>query len=267
MNKENKSYHMIAGLPRSGSTLLCNILNQNPRFRATATSGLQKVLTGVKTGWDQVIEHHVNIDFEKRKNVLKSIVDGYYKDTNQEVIFDKNRAWMSEPEMAQLALGQGAKMICCVRSYKDILASFEKLFRSQNAYFDVLDKRNLGSNFTTVEQRCDVWASNTGPVGSSKIILEELVKRNFIPIFIEFDKLTKTPETTLRYLYEELGEEYFEHDFTNVEQTTHEEDYFHGMLNLHSIKSKVEYFPSNAKNIIGEVLCDKYKGGEFWKNI
>lgn len=262
----NKKYHIIAGLPRSGSTLLCNILNQNPRFKASGTSGLQKVLSGVKSGWDTITEHQANINLEIKKNVLKSIVDGYYKDIDKEVIFDKNRSWMSEPEMAKLVFGEDVKIICCVRSYKDILASFEKLFRSQNAYFDIADKKNLGLKFTTVEQRCEVWTSNSGPVGSSKILLEELLKRGIIPIFVEFDKLTKTPETTLRYLYEELGEEYFEHDFNNIEQTTFEEDYFHGILNLHSIKPKVEYSKPNTINIIGEDICNKYQGGEFWKN-
>lgn len=38
--EEAKKYYFISGLPRSGSTLLANILAQNPRFHATATSGI-----------------------------------------------------------------------------------------------------------------------------------------------------------------------------------------------------------------------------------
>ena len=34
------STHFISGLPRSGSTLLANLLAQNPRFHSTATSGI-----------------------------------------------------------------------------------------------------------------------------------------------------------------------------------------------------------------------------------
>ena len=35
-----KQIHFITGLPRSGSTLLCNVLNQNPEFYAGSTSPL-----------------------------------------------------------------------------------------------------------------------------------------------------------------------------------------------------------------------------------
>lgn len=48
--------HLISGLPRAGSTLLCNILAQNPRFHATATSGILEMLFRVRNGWDTVEE-------------------------------------------------------------------------------------------------------------------------------------------------------------------------------------------------------------------
>lgn len=32
MSRLNKNFYFMAGLPRSGSTLLSSILNQNPRF-------------------------------------------------------------------------------------------------------------------------------------------------------------------------------------------------------------------------------------------
>ena len=37
-------FHFISGLPRSGSTLLQNILSQNPRFYCSPTSGLFDLL-------------------------------------------------------------------------------------------------------------------------------------------------------------------------------------------------------------------------------
>ena len=38
--KSARKFHFISGMPRSGSTLLAAILNQNPRFRAGMTSPL-----------------------------------------------------------------------------------------------------------------------------------------------------------------------------------------------------------------------------------
>ena len=49
-----KRLYFVAGLPRSGSTLLCNILMQNPAIYASATSGIPEVLRGIRDGWDLV---------------------------------------------------------------------------------------------------------------------------------------------------------------------------------------------------------------------
>src|SRR5438874_8813939 len=44
MPKSVRKFHFISGLPRSGSTLLAAILNQNPRFRAGMTSPLADIM-------------------------------------------------------------------------------------------------------------------------------------------------------------------------------------------------------------------------------
>lgn len=42
---QNKEIFFISGLPKSGSTLLCNILSQNPEFFVSkATSGCIEIL-------------------------------------------------------------------------------------------------------------------------------------------------------------------------------------------------------------------------------
>ena len=51
-----KKFYFIAGLPRSGSTLLANILAQNPKFHTTSTSGVMDVMFGVRNNWDNLIE-------------------------------------------------------------------------------------------------------------------------------------------------------------------------------------------------------------------
>ena len=51
-----KTIHLISGLPRSGSTLLANLLAQNPRFQATASSGILDVLFNVRNIWDTLGE-------------------------------------------------------------------------------------------------------------------------------------------------------------------------------------------------------------------
>ena len=77
-----KKYYFISGLPRSGSTLLTAILNQNPNFYSDIASPLQDMLENTITYMSET-DYSININSEQRKNVLKSIVDGYYKDNGR----------------------------------------------------------------------------------------------------------------------------------------------------------------------------------------
>jgi sulfotransferase len=74
-----KSFAFISGLPRSGSTLLCNILAQNPETKVSkATSGLHDVLFGVRNQWDRLVEHQAEgVDPARLKRVLQSIFHSY----------------------------------------------------------------------------------------------------------------------------------------------------------------------------------------------
>src|SRR5581483_9536721 len=108
MNNATKKFVFLGGLPRSGSTLLCNILAQNPAIHSTATSGCMDVLFGVRNSWDQLIEHKANPDREgnnrTKLRVLHAILQAYYADVERSVIIEKCRGWISLLEMAERML-------------------------------------------------------------------------------------------------------------------------------------------------------------------
>ena len=72
---QDKKIFFISGLPRSGSTLLCNILAQNPAFFVTkATSGCIEILFSIRNQWDRITEHQAEgINREQLRSVLKEI--------------------------------------------------------------------------------------------------------------------------------------------------------------------------------------------------
>ena len=96
--------YFISGLPRSGSTLLCNILLQNPKFHVTATSGLLDVLYNVRNQWNNLIEFQTaskQWSDATQLRVLQSIISGYFGDVTKPIIFDKSRGWLAYIELAQ----------------------------------------------------------------------------------------------------------------------------------------------------------------------
>ncbi len=265
IEKLDKKYYFISGLPRSGSTLLCNILAQNPRFHTTSTSGIMDVMFGVRNQWDKLVEFKASPNPEGKLRVLRGILGSYHSNTDKPVVFDKCRGWLSLLEMAEEVLGHKAKVLVPVRDMRDVLASFEKLFRETAKTAQIAQEGQNYFGFQTVQGRVDMWMKPDQPVGLAYNRITDAIRRGYSDrmFLVNFDDLTSHPKETMKAIYKFLGEEPFEHDFNNVKQVTWENDDVHGMKGLHDIRSKVEPVPEQWPNVLGQ-FAEKFGQLNFW---
>lgn len=264
----DKTIHFIAGFPRAGSTLLCNILNQNPRFNATATSGILDIVLAIRNQWENVNEFRAAPNRVGKNAVMKGILQNYYETGERPpVVFDKSRGWVGNIELAEYVLDRPAKILVPVRNITDILSSFEKLWRKQAHEWQFPQEKAHYPEWQTVEGRAEVWMRNDEPVGIAYNKIRDAINRGFAArlLFIEFEHLTNNPEGTMKQVYKFISEEYYPHDFNNVEQTTSENDDIHGIPGLHTIRSKVAPLISDADKILGEEVMEKYNDAQFWR--
>ncbi len=266
VKKEEKTFHFVAGMPRSGSTLLCNILAQNPRFHATGTSGIMDVMFNVRNVWNNLIEFKAAPDQAGEIRVLKGILRNYYENIEKPVIFDKCRGWLSLLEMVETAIGGKAKVLVPVRDMRDVLASFEKLWRETSKTKQVAQESVNYFKFQTIEGRTETWLQIDQPVGLAYNRIVDAIKRGYSDrmCIIDFDEMTRDPETMFKKIYAFLGEEYFEHNFDHVEQVTWEDDSVHGFVGLHNIRNKVEPMTPQWPKVLG-AFAEKYGSLNFWK--
>ena len=257
--------HFVSGLPRSGSTLLMNILGQNPRFGVSGTSGMLEIMFGVRNLWDK-LEEHQTMDKEesqmRKQHTLFSIVHGYHAGNQKEITFDKARGHPAHIEMLEWTLGRQIKMIVTVRDVRDILSSLELQWRegSQHSQIAIEEGQERYLKAQTVAGRCETWAKGM-PVGLAYDRIKDAIHKGHRDKmhFIHFEELTKHPKSVMNGIYEFLEEEPFEHDFNNVQQVTHEDDRIHGM-DLHTIRPKVEPVPSRWQKVLGKQLAQRYAG-------
>lgn len=263
----DKTYYFVSGLPRSGSTLLCNILAQNPRFHTTSTSGVMDVIFGVRNSWDHHIEFRANPNAAAKLRVMRGILDSFYADIERPVVFDKCRGWLSLIEMAEEIVGHKVKILVPVRDMRDVLASFEKIWRDNAKDSQSKDEVENYMDFQTIQGRTEVRLRPDQPVGLAYNRLIDAVQRGYADrlLLVDFDDLTHEPKRTMDKIYDFLGEERFEHDFDNVEQVTWENDEVHGLKGLHDIRSKVAPIPPRWPEILGDFAV-QYEKLNFWKN-
>jgi sulfotransferase len=255
----NKTYHFITGLPRSGSTLLSSIFKQNPRFHASISDPLATLVKGVVETCQEGPGMKFEVPIERRRNLVYHLFEGYYADVDKPVIFNTNRAWtLLTPLMKELY--PNSRMIVCVRDIKWILDSFELAHRR-----NPLSKNTFhGGPGGNVYSRAEGMMTDEGIVGFPYIGIKQAItsaeKKNIM--LVEYDQLCKNPKGIVKAIYNFIGEEQFEHDFDNVEQSWDEYDSEIGLA-LHQVRKKVEYKP--RETILPPDLIAKYSNMEVWR--
>lgn len=255
----NKKYHMITGLPRSGSTLLSSILKQNPRFHASITDPLAILTKGVIDTSQDGPGMKTEVPIERRKNTVRGLFGGFYSDVDKEVVFNTNRAWSYGLNMVK-EIFPSSRMIVCVRDIKWVLDSFENAYRR-----NPLEKNTVfGGVGGSVYDRMDMLMDKGGVVEFAYTGVKQAItsaEKNMIMV-VEYDLLCKNPEGMMRAIYNFIGEPYYDHDFDNVEASWDEYDAEIG-LDLHHVRQKVEF--RERETILPPDILSKYTNMEVWR--
>lgn len=256
-----------ASLPRAGSTLLQNILMQNPEFYSTPTSGVIELLLGSRTIYSTGDAFKAQ-DPEQMKigmqNFYKQGLYGFYNAiTDRPYVFEKSRAWVGNYGFLEF-FESDIKMVCMVRDLRSIFTSMEKNFR-KNSHIDPLIVNGVELKNMTTVARIDHF-STTPPVGPSIEWLFEAIHQGYDKKihFIKFEDLTTDPEKEMKKLYNYLGFEYYQHHFTNMEQLTHENDVIHGIFGDHKIKPNIEPLKNDYIEILGKDQSDRIRQHYDW---
>jgi sulfotransferase len=255
----NKTYHFITGLPRSGSTLLSSILKQNPRFHASITDPLADLVRGVIENCQSGPGMKSEVPVERRKNLVTSLFDGYYKDVDKEVIFNTNRAWTYLTNVTR-DIYPKSKFVVCVRDVNWVLDSFESAHR-RNPFSTNSVTGGLSSS---VYQRMESLMKEDGIVGFPYVGIKQAITGPDQPLLflLEYEQLCKQPKETIQALYNFIEEPQFEHDFNDVEASWDEYDSEIG-IKLHDVRKKVEW--RERKFILPPDILSKFQNMEVWR--
>jgi len=255
-----------SSMPRSGSTLLQNILGNNPDIYATPTSGLIEMLNASKKVYSTSAIFKAQDENEMKRAFLyycRYAMRGYFSGlTEKEYVIDKSRGWAVNSSFIQ-SFYPNPKIICIVRDLRDIIASMENNFRKYPYKWDASASEEPKG--VTVGQRVSIWMQSN-PVGNTLLNLKETINRGYDKdmLFIKFEDLTSNPEKEMKRVYKYLELPYFKADYTNIQQVTFEDDKFHGRYGDHKIHSNIQPVKSKAIQLLGSTICNQLKDNNKW---
>lgn len=267
MNPPKHTFYFVAGLPRSGSTLLCNILAQNPQFHVSNTSGVPWLISAIRNNWDALPEFQATRNEAAKKSVMGGILENFYAGVEKPVVFDKSRTWPNLIETMEYCLGAKIKILATVRNLVDILSSLEKLHRQNLTRLQPPGEAVAGVNMSTLQGRCQFWTDGSQVLGGAYNALRDAFARGHRDRFhlVEFKDLTERPAETLAGIYAFLDQPAHMHDFEHVQQASKEDDLRYGWVDLHTIREKIEPVKPDWKTVIGLELGKLFHNVEFWR--
>ena len=250
-----KNIFYQSSLPRAGSTLLQNIIGQNPDFYVTPTSGVLELIFAARHNYTNSPEFKAQ-DHTIMENGFRGFcsegVHGFYNAiTDKPYVLDKSRGWGYYQDFIKFFAGDDIKIICMIRDPRAIISSMEKQHRKNPQLAnEIVDDKSLQG--ITTEQRIDVWVRSQ-PVGLAFDRLRQIISQGNANnmLFVKYEDLTANPKHELKRIYDYLKLPEFNHNYDHVEQITKEDDEIYGIYGDHNIRTKVEVQPNDFNDILG----------------
>lgn len=266
----DKTYHFLAGLPRSGNTLLSAILNQNPDIYSTPLSPLPNLMWSYIDSCNSMEHISRNQENETRaKELLSSFFDTFYKGINKPVIIDREKDWGTPAnlDLIKRFVTPTPKIIITVRDILEIIASF----LAMDADYLKNDTANSGAFINNYRSPKDSIAEflmkPNGDIDKALLGLSSAFYPENKGIFhiVEYNDLILKPEETMSGIYKFLELPDYKHNFKKIEKVESDDDAKLGLpSNLHDIRKSL----SNSKtsiDILSDHIKHKYSNMEFWR--
>lgn len=256
-----------SSLPRAGSTLLQNIIGQNPDFYVTPTSGVLELVFAARLNYTDSAEFKAqDADLMRRgfRSFCKHGVEGFFNAvTDKKYVMDKSRGWGYYRDFLDF-FNPDPKIVCMLRDPRAIFASMEKNHRKNPEKNSGLVNESQMQNIT-VEQRIDNWVANP-PVGLAFERLRQIIREGNDKkmLFIKYEDLMKFPDKEMAKLYRYLEVDNFEHDFTHIQQITKEDDSVYGVYGDHVIKQHLSPVKADWNEVLGKNAAEWVKSHYKW---
>lgn len=220
-----KSFSVICGLPRSGSTLLCNLLSQHEEIYCSSTSPLVagvasyiNTMSSAEETKSLLIADREQAETAMTKSV-KGLVQGWYSFYRGHV-FDKGRGWSYNFRTLKHITDKPFGIVL-VRDPRDVVASIH----ANKDKYPLFDGSPDPISKTRLAQTENLMEPN-GLVGSCITAVEDLIRRSEgDAMFLKYENFVKNPVESVERIAEKIGlDKGFAWDVDNIENQSTDVD-------------------------------------------
>ena len=260
-------FAFLAGLPRTGSTVLGTLLSQHPDLHPTRTSVVRDQMNGVKKfALGESPYYDVKDPESPCWAMMRGMLYGAYEHVTEEVVIEKDRGWAMDTELVHTLTRERARVLSPVRPIPEIIASF------------VLISKKIGKQ-SKIEDELRLAGRESNPWTLSRMIWEKYVYANWrifktgyethpeCFLLIEYEDIVSNPKKTMDLVTTYLDVSPWSPSTTKLKNPNPENDRVYGMPGLHDVKPDLKRTSPPAWEVLGDECYDFWakKNLEFWR--
>ena len=210
MNIDKKVVY-VAGLPRSGSSLMCQLLGQHPDVYSTGQSSplcgaiemFRRNISDSNFLLSQ-LDNDLELVHSRLLASIRGLINGWFEETDLPIVVDKNRGWLKMVQMMNV-IDPDFQMIVCVRDPRQIMGSIEK----QHAKTRLLDFGDQ-TDAHTISNRMSKLFNDDGVIGGPLKSIEHMQDIEDEDIrgrlcYVMYEQLVSSPADSMSFIFNWLG--------------------------------------------------------------
>ena len=261
---EKKQIIYVSGLPRSGSTLITQLVGEHPLVSSnTHSSPLAGLLTNIRhtVSDSDFFLAQLDINFEQAYQQLtlanQGFINGWYAPFESDFVVDKNRLWLGMLETLAV-LDPDFKMIVCLRDLRQVFGSME----AQHQQTRLIDFPGHPDAFSIFNRAKGFFAPDGvigGPlqmIGNMQDITDMELRSRLL--YLCYESLLRKPQEVMQDIFRWLEPPEYDIDFNNLATQPGESDSYYRMKFPHQTHSALKAPPIHdiPKRIEKMVMTD-----------
>lgn len=260
-------FAFLAGLPRTGSTVLGTLLSQHPSLYSTRTSCVRDLINYVKKfNLGESPYFDVKDPASPVWGMMRGMLLGAYEHVTEEVVVEKDRGWAADVALIRKLTNCEPRVLSPVRPIPEIIASF------------ILLSKKIGAT-SKIEDEVRLAGRQSNPWSLSRIIWERYIYANWKVfkagyeqdpdcfLLLEYEDIVTKPRETMALICTYLDVEPWVPATTGLVNPNPENDAVYGMPGLHTVKPVLQRTSPPAWEVLGEECFEFWQSQklEFWK--
>jgi sulfotransferase len=271
----NKTYDFMAGLPRSGSTVLSALLNQHPKIYSSPQTDLLGLLYSMETEIPKFESYRAGLLHKGYASVMYGVADSFYSHIDKPKIIDKNRGWGTPYNFENLSgyVNPDGKVILTMRPILEVLASFVKVSqvsKVKNQHLAYFDHNLWVSHYRDeVDAQVENLMLPNGEIDRAIYSIANLLKNYKDRVHVVwYQNLLLKPQATMDSVYQFLGVDPVVNNFEKIITADKHNDLSgYGIEGLHDVRKKLVGSGIKPSDYLSQYSMQKYKNALDFLNL